>query len=65
MKREDMCTPVAFGRYVPSCWQNGRRSFSAATARELRDHDLAVFMSGGIAKFDETTEESVGAALTR
>jgi len=53
----------AFGRYFPQLiGKTDADLFSAATARELRDHDLAAFMSSGIAKFDETTE-GVGGVL--
>ena len=53
----------AFGRYVPQLiGKTDADLFSAVTARELRDHDLAAFMSGGISKFDETTE-GVGGVL--
>jgi len=50
-------TSKALDRYFPHL--SGKTDadlFSAATARELRDHDLAAFMNGGVSKFDEITE---------
>jgi len=64
MKREDMSTPVKRlgGTSHNLLVRRTPTSFLLRPARELRDHDLAAFMSSGIAKFDETLGVA-GAAL--
>jgi len=62
---EDMSTPVKrLGGYFPQLIGKADADlFSAATARELRDHDLAAFMSSGIANLTRPLRESAGCCI--